>query len=520
MTDPTLVETRATRVTFFEDRAEVVRRATVTATAGVGRVSLGGVGVAVDDASLVASVVGDGGRVLAARVLRRLRAVPAASEGERHALEHALREARDTEARALATLERASARARRVEALCATWTEALQRVPRLSEHGGAEAWTNARGRLDGALDGALDAMEAAQEALERAQEAVSLAALRHQQGALLEQRAEAWVELQLEASNSGELTLELVYRTPCALWRPEHLGRLQRDAPGPEGLLELVTWATAWQATGERWEAVTCRFSTARPARAASAPRTRDDVLSVRRKTEAERRATVVEAREQHIAVAGLDRGARAVEEMPGVEDGGEALTFEAPLPATIPSDGQPVRVEVARCALPCAVDCVVYPEKGAVPHLRATATLKGKTPLLAGPVRVVRGTELVGLGQTGFVAPGEPFELGFGVEDGLRVRRQTESRGETEWGNQRQTRTVKVYVSNLGGASRALKVVERVPVSELKDLTVTALELSGGRLDEADGAVRWSLELAPRGTQTLTLVYRLEAPSRVVLPL
>jgi uncharacterized protein (TIGR02231 family) len=227
----------------------------------------------------------------------------------------------------------------------------------------------------------------------------------------------------------------------------------------------------------------------------------------------------VVEAREQTVAVAGLDRGARAVEEMPGVDDGGEALTFEASHPATIPSDGQPVRVEVSRAALDCVVDCVVYPEKGAVPHVRATATLKGRTPLLAGPVSVVRGTELVGRGQTGFVAPGEPFEVGFGVEDGLRVRRQAEDRRETEWGTQRRTRTVRVYVSNLGGAPKALKVVERVPVSELKDLTVTVLELSGGRLDDADGTVRWSLELSPGGTQTLTLSYRLEAPTRVQLP-
>jgi uncharacterized protein (TIGR02231 family) len=283
VTEPTLVETRATRVTFFEDRAEVARRATSEVPSGLSRVALGGVGVALDDASLVASVVGDGGRVLAARVRRRLRAVPAASEGERHALEEALRAARETEARALRSLERARARAARVEALCSTWTEALQRVPRLSDHGGAESWTLARGRLEGALDGALDAQEAAQEALERARDALALASARHHQGELLEQRAEAWVELQVEAREAGSLTLELVYRTPCALWRPEHLGRL-REGVGPERSLELVTWATVWQATGERWEAVTCRFSTARPARAASAPRATDDVLVLRSK--------------------------------------------------------------------------------------------------------------------------------------------------------------------------------------------------------------------------------------------
>jgi hypothetical protein len=52
----------------------------------------------------------------------------------------------------------------------------------------------------------------------------------------------------------------------------------------------IVTWATAWQATGEAWEHVKARFSTARPSRNAAAPSVADDVLRMRRKTEVERR--------------------------------------------------------------------------------------------------------------------------------------------------------------------------------------------------------------------------------------
>ncbi len=53
-------ETTPERVTFFEDRAEVVRRATCAVPGGVSWVAVAGVTPALDDPSLVAGVVGDG----------------------------------------------------------------------------------------------------------------------------------------------------------------------------------------------------------------------------------------------------------------------------------------------------------------------------------------------------------------------------------------------------------------------------------------------------------------------------
>src|SRR5207253_2460232 len=138
------------------------------------------------------------------------------------------------------------------------------------------------------------------------------------------------------------------------------------------------------------------RFSTARPARAATPPSVADDVIYSRRKTDDERRNINVEARDQAIAVAGLGRGARAVDEMPGVDDGGEPLAFEPAARVSLASDGRPFRVEIARATVRADVARVLFPERAPVAHLRATATLaKGASPLLAGPVRVARGAGL-----------------------------------------------------------------------------------------------------------------------------
>ena len=81
---------RPVRITFFEDRAEVVRRSTVASAEGKGWVVIEGVTPLVDDRSLrVAPVAADSVKVLAARVVRDMRSIPsetpeavAALEGE------------------------------------------------------------------------------------------------------------------------------------------------------------------------------------------------------------------------------------------------------------------------------------------------------------------------------------------------------------------------------------------------------------------------------------------------------
>ncbi len=520
--DRRLVASEATRVTFFEDRAEVQRKAACEVPAGVSWVAIAGVTVALDDPSLVASVQGDRARVTAARVVRRVREESGATEAEVAAMEADMRVARVRAFEADRALDRSRSALERARALEATWIDAVKQVPSGGDDLGAMAgrWRASWDSFDKGVSRLLDEVSTRARALDAARLDLGRAEARHAHGRQVHPRHEAVVEVQVEAREACTVEVVLVYRTPCALWRPEHLFRL---VARPEGGHDLVvrTWATAWQSTGEAWHKVACRFSTARPAQSAAAPLVTDDVLVLRRKSDHERRTVTVEAREQAVAVAGLQRGVRAVEEMPGVEDGGEALWFEASRPATIPSDGAPARVEVSSVTVPCEVDRVAFPERTVAVHVRATATLTGESALLAGPVVVARGSEVVGRGRTGYIGRGEPFEAGFGVDDGLRVRRHVDERRETTavLGTQKVTRTVRLYVSNLSGEARRVTVTERVPVSEVKDVEVALTQLGGARHDAKDGFLKWELDVAPRGTHELSFVYRIEAASKVALP-
>jgi uncharacterized protein (TIGR02231 family) len=341
------------------------------------------------------------------------------------------------------------------------------------------------------------------------------------QARVIKPRYEAFAEIEVTAEAAGEIAIEVVYRTACALWRPEHLARLTRNDDGTAGEIAITTFATVWQATGEVWNDVRCRFSTARPAQSASAPLLREDVLVTRKKTDMERKQIVVEARDQTIQVAGANRGTRDVDEMPGVDDGGEAQWFDGRVPATIPSNGHPVRVEIGSRKVAVKVERVCFPERGAGAHLRANGTLPGPGPLLAGPVTIGRETEIVGKAKTEFVGAGEPFEMGFGVDDGLRVRRRVTEKRKTGTlsGTQTIQREVTLFVSNLSKAGKALSVIERVPVSEVEDLTVDVPKQQSMRFDARDGFATFDVQIAPHATKEMVLSYTLEAKSNVVLP-
>jgi uncharacterized protein (TIGR02231 family) len=511
-------EATITRVTLFEDRAEVARRGKVTVAAGSTWVVIPGVALTIDDDSLVAGVAAaqaERARVIGSRVVRRVRNVRAATAAEIGAIEADLRAAKDRVLRADLARQRADAELARATALEDGWRKGVGRVPKGTKNVGT--WRASFDSIATAIGAGMDAASSTRVELANAQLDERRASLRLDAARTETPRYEATIELQLDARQAGELELELSYRTPCALWRPEHLARLVKTEKGHE--LVVKTWATVWQRTGEEWKDVPARFSTARPAQQAAPPFLADDYLSLQRRQD---KTITVEAREQVIHTAGLERGARAVEEMPGVEDGGEPLNFEPTRPVTIRSDGQPFRVEIAEVRMPATVDLIVYPERMAAPHLRATATLAGNRPLLAGPVRLARGSEIVGRSRINFVGQGEPFELGFGVDDGLRVRRDVTSHTDVTpvIGTKKTTKGVVIWISNLGDAAKKMTVVERVPVSEIGDVEIKLTEVAGWDASDKDGFLRREIEVKPGETPSVILGYKIEASAKVQMNL
>ncbi len=519
---PPAVESVACRVTFYEDRAEVRRTATVRVSEGRSEPWIAGLSALVDDSSLRVRVLAGSATVVAASLVRRSAHERALSEDALAKLEADRAAARAEQDRLLREITRIEADRDRAEGLSSQWCGALAQVPlAIGTPAVADAWRESYRAVLARSEATNDALDRARGALAEAERTALHAEHLLALGRREEPVIRGLARVQLDAKHGGDVELELLYRVPCALWRPEHAARLVRDGEAASGRVAWTTIAVLWQRTGERWTDVEACFSTARPARASSAPLLQEDTLAWRRKTDFERQRVVVDAREQAVAVAGLDRGSRSVAEMPGVDDGGEPVTLRAAARVSVPSTGQPVRVELSSVTLDATVDRVVYPERGSAPHVRATMAWRGLTPLLAGPVRVAREGSTVGRGRAGFVGQGEPFELGFGTDDGVRARRRVDETRETGaiLGAQKVKRVVRVFLSNSGAQPRSLRVIERVPVSEIADVEVHLGPHEGWSHRAPDGMLERTVQLGPREAREVAFEYELRASSKVELP-
>jgi uncharacterized protein (TIGR02231 family) len=494
------------RVLVMEDRAQVERRGEIALPGGRARLVVAGLPLVAADRSLKVEV--QGATLVDARFVRRWREkAPAGADDT--ALEARVR---GFEREIVVQEEEASRLAIRAELLTQARADLLRG---LAENAGA-------GRADPAgWRQALDALEARQaetaEALRRARRQEERARARHEEAVSAYAAAEAFARedltcaLELTVEGAGRASLRARYLVPCAVWRPAYRATLD----GEDVLVERE--AVVWQSTGEAWDDVALAFSTARPTLGASPPTLEPDRLSLRPKSETERRVVAVAVREEVIPTAG-EAGAP---EMPGLDDGGEARLLEASAAATVPCDGQPHRVPLGRFAAKAELENLCAAEQGSLVALVARFPNTSGEVLLAGPVQLLRGSGCVGQAQLGFVAAGETVKLSFGSDDGLRVRRQAEVATEESRLTSRRTKrhTIRLFVSNASPKPARLFVEERLPVSEVEEVKVELIDKEcrpAPPVVSKDGIARFPFDLPPNGTKEARLVWELSATGKV----
>jgi uncharacterized protein (TIGR02231 family) len=501
-------------VTVLEDRALVTRRARVLLPAGPQRLRVMEVAPVLQDVSLRAEVTSGDAALTDLRARRCLRVQRDDLPEEARAIERAIEEVFSRFEDAQQDQRAATDRYRE---LLTMLTLGLVELPTDAAWGRVDpqGWSNslqtlsnrARVLLDAALEHHFTQQDLLRE-LDRLQQARALA---DHPG----QRAIACLELDLEANSEGPVSLEMSYVVPGALWRPTHRAQLVGES------LRFTAQAALWQRTGEEWPEVKLVFSTARASLGTDPPLLSDDLLQVQRRRE----QVVVSEREVEIQrheVEGAGAEPAGEVQLPGVDDGGEVRSLRPASAVTVRGDGQPHFVALYTFEAPAQTSRLCLPEVSPQVILRAAQRNGGPGPILAGPVELVRDSGPVGWTRVGFVAPGAPFELGFGPQDELRVQRVARAlRDEVDavdkW--RRQRFEVELFVSNLSEAPREVELTERVPVSEIEHVKVRLLDEESAplpRLDE-DGFCRWSLSLEGHGRQALRLRYEIATAPGVV---
>ncbi len=501
------IEAPVRKVLFYEDRAQVVRKSMVKLAGGSLQLVISGVSPVAVDGSLLVSMAGV--RIDDVRVERRFRIGQAEQPEETARLTETLRELKA--ARSLAEGQKAAEdlHRQRMENAADLRSES---VGIEIKYAGAflDTWRSELQSFEAAILRTGERIASLASTIRDLDRKIAIAEAKLRQSGPFEPVLEASLVIDVTASADCEAELRVQYLVPCALWRPLHQATLT------DGELKFALGAAAWQATGETWQGVEAAFSTARPARSAEPPLLSDDILSARKRTE---RQTTVTMREQEISTTGEGQ-VRLTDEIPGVDDGGESRLLNAPAQVSMKPDGRMTWVPLTAFLAKAETGRIARPEKVAAVLRRSRHVNASPFPILAGPVELIRDGGSAGVTEIGFVAPGETFVLGWGPDEAFSIKREATEHRETArlTGRQTITRTVRVFVSNLEAKELEFTLEERIPVSEIDDVTSEFLEKESthGMKPDDQGIITFKVSLKPLKNETLTVVYRLSAPSSV----
>ncbi len=108
--------------------------------------------------------------------------------------------------------------------------------------------------------------------------------------------------------------------------------------------------------------------------------------------------------------------------------------TFTVPGRASVASTGEAKRVLLSSEDIEPALSCRSVPKLDTNAYLYAKLKFAKGTPLLPGTVYLFRDGTFVGTGDLPLLSPGEDHDLGFGVDDQVKVKHAVleEKRGET----------------------------------------------------------------------------------------
>ena len=191
-----------------------------------------------------------------------------------------------------------------------------------------------------------------------------------------------------------------------------------------------------------------------------------------------------------------------------------------------LPSDGQPHRVSLLCAETVPTLRMLTVP--GERPEVYREAELPNpcEAPLLSGPVDVYVEGSLLTTASIDHIDRGGTLRVGMGVEDRLRVARNVRSEEDTAGllgGSMVVTHTVTIELSSALGQPSTVEVLERLPVSEDKSMTV---EFLGSRPEASPytqaergapirGGLQWRVPLAAAGRAKIEYQYRITFPAR-----
>jgi uncharacterized protein (TIGR02231 family) len=321
---------------------------------------------------------------------------------------------------------------------------------------------------------------------------------------------------------SGRLTFSYVVAN--AGWYPSYDIRVD-DLKNP---VAIFYKANVYQNSGVEWKDVNLSFSNATPWVAGDIPVLNpwfvDFYYPAPRMLQGKVSGVNINRSESavmnEVVVASNDRKEEKAMEAAPVsvqkQVGETTITFDISVPYTVPSDGKVQTVEIQRIMAPADYMYVTTPKLSQQAYLTANINDWAKLSLQTGEATLYFENSFVGKSTLNVNQLKDTLTISLGTDNSILVKREKRkdfTSRKVIGANRTDTFSFLLTIRNNKSNPVKITLNDQIPVSSNSSINVDPVELSGGKIDQQTGEIKWDLEIKPMETKQIVLTYSVKYP-------
>jgi uncharacterized protein (TIGR02231 family) len=352
------------------------------------------------------------------------------------------------------------------------------------------------------------------------------------------QTAHMQVALHLSASQETDGVLRVKYRVNNAGWAPYYDARLTSPDATSASTIEIVRRADVVQSTGENWNDVTLKLSTARPVGNTAAPELQEHEVGLVMPKSAVSEQRVEDALEAAKAPAPAtealslngelgaaeDKRKDFIQKQATVEIAGFQALYTIAGRVSVDNTGTSKKVRISTETFDTTLSAMVVPKLDPNAYLTASFAAKSDAPMLPGAVNLYRDGVYMGQGSLPVLVAGDNAKLGFGADELIQVKRVEVKRKQGEEGIISSSHVSElawdISVKNLHKSAIPVTVVDQMPFSSNQDITVEPMAQMTPPTEKdyqkRRGVMAWTLAMEPQAEQAIKFGYKLSWPQNL----
>lgn len=196
-------------------------------------------------------------------------------------------------------------------------------------------------------------------------------------------------------------------------------------------------------------------------------------------------------------------------------------VEYEITVPYKIPSDGKPHQVVIQRKDIGAQLEYSSVPKLDRDAFLQARITGWEDLNLLPGEAKIYFDGAFVGSSMVSPVNAADTLVLDMGRDKSIVVQRTRNNLKQKEklFSDYKvQTVSYTLTVRNTKSNPIDVRLQDQIPLVNSAEIEVKVLEISDGKKNDETGIVDWILNVKPKETRTVKLVYEVKYPKNKVI--